>query len=337
MCEIVSAPSELPVARWAFASSGLLIMRRPLTDALPRLTRSGAATLTGMLAILLWAGLALLTAASGEAPPFELAALTFSMGGALGLGFAAARGRLAALAQPWPVWLVGVGGLFGYHALYFAALRRAPPAQASLIAYLWPLLIVLFSALPPGERLTARHIAGALMGFAGAVVLFAGRGALELSGESAALSGYTLALGCAFVWSGYSVLSRRLKAAPTEAVAGFCLATAALAALCHLAFETTIVPANPGQWAAIVGLGLGPVGLAFYVWDYGVKHGDIRLLGVAAYGAPVLSTLILVAAGVAAPSGSLALACGLIFASALVAARPAGGQQKGRPEAGRLD
>jgi drug/metabolite transporter (DMT)-like permease len=178
---------------------------------------------------------------------------------------------------------VGVGGLFGYHALYFAALRLAPPAEASLIAFLWPLLIVLMSALLPGERLSARHIVGALLGFGGAAVLFWGKigaGAANLT-HTVAL-GYLLALGCAFVWSSYSVLSRRLRQAPTEAVAGFCLVTSALAAICHVAFETTAIPENFSQAAAIVGLGLGPVGLAFYVWDYGVKNGDIRLLGVAA-------------------------------------------------------
>ncbi len=192
--------------------------------------------------------LALLTASAGDVPPFELAALTFAIGGAFGLIYAAARGRLSALRQPWRVWLVGVGGLFGYHALYFAALRRAPPAEASLIAYLWPLLIVLFSALLPGERLRARHVLGAALGFAGAIALFAGKaeggvGAHAL--DPAIALGYALALGCAFVWSGYSVLSRRLKAAPTEAVAGFCLVTSALAAICHFAFETTVAPAEP--------------------------------------------------------------------------------------------
>jgi drug/metabolite transporter (DMT)-like permease len=279
------------------------------------------ATLIGFLAILLWSALALLTAASGEVPPFELAALTFAIGGALGLGVAAGRGRLGAVIQPWPVWLVGVGGLFGYHALYFAALRRAPPAEASLIAYLWPLLIVLFSALLPGERLGARHIVGAALGLTGAVALFVGKadGALFAGAARPALVGYGLALCCAFVWSAYSLVSRRLKATPNEAVAGFCLATAALAALCHLAFETTVVPTGVGPWLAIVGLGLGPVGLAFYVWDYGVKNGDIRLLGVAAYAAPALSTLILVLAGFAPATPSLALACGLIVAGAAVA------------------
>jgi len=282
-----------------------------------------AATLVGLGAIALWSVLALLTASAGAIPPFELAALTFSVGGGLGLVYAVARGRLAALIQPWPVWAVGIGGLFGYHALYFAALNRAPPAEASLIAYLWPLLIVLFSALLPGERLRPRHLVGAALGFAGAATLFAGKaGGFSFAAiDPRVLSGYALALACAFVWSSYSVLSRRLKAAPTEAVAGFCLATAALAALCHFAFEPTIAPAGAPQWAAIVGLGVGPVGLAFYVWDFGVKHGDIRLLGVAAYSAPVLSTLILVVAGFAPATLSLAVACALIVGGAVVATR----------------
>jgi len=284
---------------------------------------SPAATLVGLGAILLWSVLAPLTASAGAIPPFELAALTFSVGGGFGLVYAIWRGRLAALIQPWPVWAVGVGGLFGYHALYFAALNRAPPAEASLINYLWPLLIVLFSALLPGERLEGRHLVGAALGLAGAATLFVGKaGGFTASAiDPRVLSGYALALACAFVWSSYSVLSRRLKGAPTEAVAGFCLATAALAAICHYAFETDVAPAGPAQWAAIVGLGLGPVGLAFYVWDYGVKHGDIRLLGVAAYAAPVLSTLILVAAGFAPATLSLGLACALIVGGALVATR----------------
>jgi drug/metabolite transporter (DMT)-like permease len=283
--------------------------------------RRSSATLIGFVAILLWSTLALMTASSGAVPPFELAALTFSVGGAIGLVYAAATGRLARLAQPWRVWAVGVGGLFGYHALYFAALRRAPPADASLIAYLWPLLIVLFSALLPGERLRARHILGAILGFAGAATLFLGKGAGAAAPESATVVGYGLALACAFVWSSYSVASRFLKAAPSEAVAGFCVATAVLSALCHFAFETTVAPANAMQWLAILGLGLGPVGLAFYVWDYGVKNGDIRLLGVASYAAPVLSTLILVAAGAAPATASLGLACALIVCGALVASR----------------
>lgn len=240
-----------------------------------------AATLIGFGAILLWSGLALLTAATGVVPPFELAALTFAIGGTLGLLVTAVRGRLAALRQPWFVWAVGVGGLFGYHALYFAALRAAPPAQAGLIANLWPLLMVLLSAALPGERLKARHLIGAACGLGGVIVLIAGREANGVAFDPRFAFGYSLALAAAFIWSGYSVLSRRLRDVPTEAVAGFCLVTAVLAVLVHCAVETTVWPASDLEVIAIVGLGFGPVGFAFYLWDFGVKNGDIRTLGVA--------------------------------------------------------
>jgi len=137
-----------------------------------------------------------------------------------------------------------------------------------------------------------------------------------LTGE--AWLGYLLALACAFVWSSYSILSRRFQNVPSSAVAGFCAVTAGLSFICHLLFETTLWPVGLTQWAAVAGLGLGPVGLAFYVWDYGVKHGDIRLLGVMSYAAPVLST-VLVGAGFAEPTAGLGLACALIVGGALLA------------------
>lgn len=284
----------------------------------PEVVSTTPATIIGFAAVLLWAALALMTAASGSVPPFQLAAMTFAVGGGLGAAsWLWRREGPRALLQPWPVWLLGVGGLFGYHALYFAALRLAPPAEAGLISYLWPLLIVLFAARLPGNGLRPAHVAGALLGLAGVAVLMAGReGGLNLDPRHA--PGYALALACAFTWSGYSVLSRRFGAVPTDAVAGFCLVTAALSLVCHLLFETTVWPAGAGQWLAVLGLGLGPVGAAFYLWDIGVKKGDITLLGIGSNAAPLLSTLLLVATGFAAPSLSLGVAAALIVGGALV-------------------
>lgn len=282
-------------------------------------TSSAAATRTGLLAIALWSTLALLTAATGQVPPFLLTALTFGIGGLVGLAAALRGPGLRVLRQPPAAWLHGIGGLFGYHFLYFAALKWAPPAEAGLINYLWPLLIVLFSATLPGHRLRAAHVAGALLGLCGVVVLLAGKG---LSGFSAqALPGYGAAFAAAFIWAGYSVASRRFGQVPTEAVAGFCLGTAALSFLCHLVSEPTIWPSGTTEWAAVVALGLGPVGAAFYAWDVGMKRGDVRFLGVASYAAPVLSTLLLVAGGFAQASWALGLACLLIVGGAALAAR----------------
>lgn len=277
-----------------------------------------SATLIGFTAILLWSTLALATSSTGAVPPFLLTALTFTIGGAVGIAAGLARGvGLSVLRQPWPVWVHGIGGLFGYHFFYFSALKLAPPAEAGLIAYLWPLLIVLFSAFLPGERLRPAHVAGALMGLAGTVVLLGARaGGFGFAPEY--VPGYLAAAACAVIWSVYSVASRRFAHVPTEVVAGFCLATAALSALCHALFEPSVWPAG-SEWLAVVALGIGPVGIAFYTWDIGMKRGDVRLLGVLSYAAPVLSTLLLVVAGFAAPSGALAIACALIVGGAAVA------------------
>jgi drug/metabolite transporter (DMT)-like permease len=215
--------------------------------------------------------------------------------------------------------MAGVGGLFGYHFFYFTSLRNAPPVEAGLINYFWPLLIVLFSAMLPGERLRWHHIAGALLALAGAALIVTGGQGFSFKTEYAL--GYGAALIGALTWSSYSVLSRRYATVPSDAITGFCLVTAVLAGICHLALETTVWPADVWQWAAIVALGLGPVGLAFYVWDIGVKHGDIQVLGAASYAAPLLSTAILIASGYAAYSHNVLIACLLITAGAVLAAR----------------
>ena len=277
------------------------------------------ATFIGFGAVLLWGVLALLTVGSAPTPPFLLNAMCFGMGGVLGLVWTAASGNLGRLRSvPKHVYILGTLGLFGYHALYFSALRLAPAAEASLIAYLWPLLIVLFSGLLPGETLRAGHILGALVGFAGAALIVTGGG---VGFQPEALTGYVLALTCALTWSSYSVMSRKFGAVPTASVAVFCLASAALSVPLHLMLETTAWPIGAAGWSSAVLLGLGPVGLAFFIWDIGVKQGDIQILGTASYAAPLLSTVVLIVAGVATPSWSLAIAAVLITAGALLAAR----------------
>ena len=278
------------------------------------------ATAVGFIAVLLWSLLALFTVGSVPTPPLLLNAICFSIGGALGLIWTWRSGGLRQLLDiPWTTYVFGTVGLFGYHALYFSALRMAPAAEAGLIAYLWPLLIVLLSGLLPGEHLRIGHLIGACLGFAGAAVIIAGGGNAGFQAEH--LPGYALALLCALTWSSYSVLSRRLGETPTSSVAIFCIATAIASAVLHLAMEDTVLPNTALGWASVIALGLGPVGLAFYVWDIGVKQGDIQVLGTASYAAPLLSTLVLVLAGIAAPSWGLAIAALLITGGAVIAAR----------------
>jgi drug/metabolite transporter (DMT)-like permease len=276
------------------------------------------ATLAGCGALLLWAFLALFSRMAAGIPPLQLTAMGFAVGGTVGLLVVLARGRAGALVQGPLAWLHGVGGLFGYHALYFLAFALAPAVEVNLINYLWPLLIVLLAAPIRGMHLGPRRLLGVGMGFAGCALLV-GPGA-HFPPE--AVPGFLAALGAAVVWAVYSVTAgtRRLSRVPTEAVAGFCLVTSALAAMLHLAFERTAAP-DGREWLAVIGLGLGPVGAAFFLWDVGMKRGDPRLLGTLAYAVPVASTLLLIAAGEGVLSLRVALATAMVAGGGFIAAR----------------
>lgn len=277
------------------------------------------ATLAGLGAIGLWALLAPLGVAVGPVPPFQLTGAAFLVGGLAGLAVQQARGRplgLALSGAPAAAALT-IAALFGFHACYFTALQQLPAVTALLVVNLWPLLIVLMSALLPGERLQARHLLGAACGLAGTVLVVTAKGAPSLGGG---LVGWIAALGAAVIWSGYSVLNRQVgRNARTESMTLYCLVTAVTALACALVLEPPALPSTGSAWLALLALGLGPVGLAFFLWDHGTRHGDLRALGASAYLGPLIGAVLLLVMGHGEPSWRLAFAALLIVGGAALA------------------
>jgi drug/metabolite transporter (DMT)-like permease len=270
-----------------------------------------------LVAIAVWSSLALLNSRVAVVPPLLAVGIALCVGGLVGL-FRAREWRVPLL-----TFAIGLGGIFGYHALLFVAFRLAPAVEVNLINYLWPLLIVLLSpAILKGFRLGPRHVAGALLGFAGALLIASG-GRLEL--DAANLPGYLLAAAAALTWACYSLLTKRLPPFPTGAVGGFCLASGALALAAFFlggaspAAALGAIGAIGGkEWLFLVLLGLGPMGGAFYAWDAALKRGDPRVIGALSYLTPLLSTLNLVLLGGKALSPVAGLAMSLIVAGAAV-------------------
>ncbi len=260
------------------------------------------ANVIGLGAVFLWSLLALFTTYNNYIPAFQLLAMVFFISSSIGAVFILLTKQSFGMffRFKWHVWLLGVYGLFGYHLCYFLALRFAPPIESNMINALWPLLIVLGSVLVVKKQhaddgLKWWHIIGALIGFAGVVNVSLARGLSDFNMQH--LMGYGFALLAALIWSSYSLLSRKLPDIPTAAVTGFCFITAILALICHFLFEVTIWPSDSFAWLMLVLLGLGPVGVCFYLWDYGMKKGDIRALGAASYLAPIFATIFLALAG----------------------------------------
>ena len=262
-------------------------------------------------------------------PPFELLAVTFGIGhlaGRLWLRMTGDRPCAASASCPLSYRLVAVAGLFGSHAFYFLALSLAPAAQASLVAYLWPLLVVLFSAL--GERLRPARLVGAILGFTGTALLVHTESG-DLSSYPHRGAGLIAAALCALIWSGYSVMNRRFREVRSDAMVDVSRIVAAFGLAAHLLFDSNTVIPRGSQWLAVLALGVGPVGMAFLAWDHATKHGEVNLLGSLSYAAPVLSTLQLIMLGYAAPTLTLLGASMLVVAGAWIAAAPRDTERRG--------
>jgi len=218
--------------------------------------------LFGVFAIILWSTLASLSVLADKIPPFQLTSMAFFVAFIIGavIWKKDNRGILIHFKYPLKVWLVGVCGLFGYHYFYFLAIQNAPAIEANLINYLWPLFIVLFSSFLPNEKLRWFHVVGVLFGLIGVTFLLSKGGSLNF--ETEYLNGYIYAFVCAIIWGAYSVASRYFAHIPTTAVGSFCGITAILSLICHLLFETTVLPSLK-EFGIITLIGLGPVGGGF--------------------------------------------------------------------------
>ncbi len=267
-----------------------------------------------LVTILLWSFLAFLGLRLNQVPPFLLLGIALTISGLGGLMWVKSwKVSLATMA-------VGVGGIFGYHFLYFTAFRYAPAVEANLINYLWPLLIVALSPLfLPGTHLKLHHLVGSLIGLIGAGLILSG-GRLHLEGEH--LPGYLLMAAAGLTWASYSLLSKRLPPFPTSTVGAFCLVSGFLAlGIYYISGGSRVFPITnltAGNWLNLFLIGLGPMGAAFFTWDAALKRGDPRMIGALAYLTPLTSTLVLVSVGGKRLTWVSGIAMLLIIAGAVI-------------------
>jgi drug/metabolite transporter (DMT)-like permease len=281
------------------------------------------AKLLALAAIALWASLAVLGLSLKHIPPFLLTGIALLIGSLPAWPFFRQwKVSLGALA-------LGVYGLFGFHFLLFIALRHAPPVEANLVNYLWPLGIVVMAPLfLPGTKLYATHLIAACAGFVGACVAIVGdslwQNGLQGLAHAGFAWGYIPAAGSAFIWASYSLMSKRLASTghgfPTAAIGLFGLVSGLLSLLCHALMEPSVVLSRH-DWTLVAAMGLGPLGAAFFLWDAALKKGDARQIGILSYITPLASTALLLVVTGRPLTWSIGLATALIIGAAVAGTR----------------
>jgi len=268
--------------------------------------------LAALAAVILWSSLAALATLLTEIPPFLKTGIGLLLGSLIAIPLV--RFDLRKLKVSWKTLLLGVYGLFGYHAALFIALQNAPSVQANLVNYLWPLLIILLAPLfIKTSKLTARMVLASVIGFAGAATAVLSGGT---NGDGFAI-GYIFALIAAVVWATYSLGTKVVAEFPTAVVGVFAFVAGILALVSHWLFEerAEIVLSD---WPLLLALGVGPLGAAFYFWDYALKHGNPQQVGLLSFLTPLLSTALLVLASGSEVSPLLLVSALLIIGGALL-------------------
>ncbi|VTU19624.1 Aromatic amino acid exporter YddG [Variovorax sp. PBS-H4] len=278
-----------------------------------------AATLYALAAIALWGTLASLGTSLSHLPPFLLTGLALMIGSVM--SWPAVLRNRQAWTVPARTLALGIYGLFGFHFLLFIALRHAPPVEANLVNYLWPLfMVVLAPALLPGLSLRPLHLMAALLGFAGAAIAILGARNAQVAATDTSYWGFLPALGSAFIWASYSLWTKRVAAFPTTAIGLFGLVSGGLALVCHALLEPQ-ASLSARDWLLVALCGLGPLGAAFFLWDMALKRGDARQIGILSYITPLASTALLMVVTQRPLSWTIALAAFLILSAAVMGSR----------------
>ena len=251
------------------------------------------ATHLGLLAVSIWSVFGVFFLFVRDLPTFEILALVFFIGYIAFTIMQLVRGEDIASYWKQPLsyyifWLAGAGL---YTVLIYISFQTAPVFEANILNYLWPILLVLFSALIYKEELPIHRILGMLCGFGGAFLIM-----VPAEGEAMFANfsyGHALAIIAAIIWALYSALTRN-KNYPQGFQAPMFLLLAIICAAIHFGFEKTVMP-NLTQWFFL--FLLGALRISYALWDYGMKKGNVVLLASVSYFLPFFSSTFLIAAG----------------------------------------
>ncbi len=279
------------------------------------MNRSRDGNAAGVAAVLSWGTLAVLGKFAETADPRFVLALSFAIAALIGAAIClVTKRRIRPQMQKRNILFAGL--LAAYHLVYFTSFSHAPALHASLINYLWPALLILLGNLLFRLDSGWPGYAGAGLGFAGVSFLML-RDA-HTNYDSNVLAGYLMAFCGAFLWALYSNLRRVDRADPVASMTLICMASSALCMLAAAADGTALETPDWKEIVTIVLLGLGPAGSAFFLWDLGMKRGNVAALSIFSYSAPIISTILMVLVGFGEARWNVALAAFLIAAGGAV-------------------
>lgn len=274
----------------------------------------GKAIGCGIAALVMWCLTPAMLALTGGMPPFLVGASSFLTAFAAACAWWMWKGEdiLSKFKMPLASYALGILGFGLYNILYVYSFKHGPSLEVNLLNYVWPATLIVAGSLMQRRVPDVFALTGIALCLIGVFFVFSSRGALDFSGSHAMLA---IGVLCGVLWGSYSALSKAVAGSVDRIPVFFLIAGAPMLVL-HMLYEPVAAPATALNW---IMLGLYTAcRLAFFLWDYAMKHGQARVIGSLSYFIPFFATMFLVLAGYGRFDMTLILGGGLIIAGCLV-------------------
>ena len=254
------------------------------------------ATMTGLLAILLWSSIiGLLRSVSELLGPTGGAAMMYSVASVL-LLLSVGWVRLAEFPRRYLVW----GSLLfvTYELCLALSIGYAHTArqaiEVGMVNYLWPTFTVVAAILFNRQKTNVLIVPGFLLSVAGICRVLGGEQGVDAAGMLANVRDNPLSYGLAFagalIWAAYCTVTARIAGGKNGVTLFFILVSASLW-IKYLAGGGGQM-AFSGEAVVYLLLAAAAMGFGYGAWNVGILHGNVTLLAGASYFVPVLSAAL---------------------------------------------
>ena len=183
---------------------------------------------------------------------------------------------------------LGFLGTYLYYVLLYGALALTTASEGFILAYTWPILVLILAFLVLKEKVTFKKIISIFISFFGIVVIVSHGKITSIAFTN--LTGDILALSGAFVFALFSILGKKYNFDKTvSAFIYFC--SALIFIILTVFFTSSLKLPSINVWLWLIYNGIFVNGITYIFWFKALEHGDTEIISNVLYLTPFLSLI----------------------------------------------
>ncbi len=186
------------------------------------------------------------------------------------------------------MFFLGFLGNYLYYILLYGALSKTTAQEGFILAYTWPMMVLVLSFLVLKDKITTQKIVGIFISFFGIVIITTNGNITAFNLTN--LHGDILALSGAFVFALFSVLGKKYNFDKTISVFIYFLSALIAVIPTTLIFSRITFPSF-NVWPWIIYNGAFVNGISYIFWFKALEGGETHLVSNLLYLTPFISLI----------------------------------------------